>query len=138
MKQSNVFLITAMTALLVAAPLHADEAHHKDDQKKPAAAPAQPPAAVTPADREKRMQGMQMNMIKMHEQMHKIMQARDPKERQQLMQEHLKMMQDNMKMMQGNMKMMGGNMGGMMGGDMSPMMPGGGSNPSGPQAPRAK
>ncbi len=132
MKQSNVFLITAMTALLVAAPLHADEAHHKDDQKKPVAAPAQPPAAVTPADREKRVQGMQMNMIKMHEQMHKIMQAKDPKERQRLMQEHLKMMQDHM-------KMMGGNMGGMMGGDMHPMMmPGGSSPPSGPQAPRAK
>ena len=131
MKQSNIALITAVTALLAAAPLHADEAHHKDDPKKPAAAPAQPQPAATAADREKRMQGMQMNMIKMHEQMHKIMQARDPKERQRLMQEHLKMMQDNM-------KMMGGNMGGMMGGDMHRMMPGGGSNPSGTQAPHAK
>ena len=131
MKQSNIALITAVTALLAAAPLHADEAHHKDDQKKPAATPAQPPPAATPADREKRMQGMQMNMIRMHEQMHKIMQAKDPKERQRLMQEHLKMMQDNMKMMSGNM-------GGMMGGDMHRMMPGGGGNPSGTQAPHAK
>ncbi len=131
MKQLPIALITAMTVLLVAAPLHADEAHHKDDPKKPAAAPAQPPAATKPADREKRMQGMQMNMIRMHEQMHKIMQAKDPKERQRLMQEHLKMMQDNM-------KMMGGNMGGMMGGDMHRMMPGGGSSPSGTQAPHAK
>ena len=126
MKQSNIALITAVTALLLAAPLHADEAHHKDDQKKPAATPAQPQPAATPADREKRMQGMQMNMIRMHEQMHKIMQAKDPKERQRLMQEHLKMMQDNMKMMGGNM------------GDMHHMMPGGGSNPSGTQAPHAK
>jgi len=43
-----------------------------------------------------------------------------------------------MRMMQGNMKMVGGNMGGMMGGDMSPMMPGGGRNPSGTQTPYAK
>ncbi len=132
MKQSNIALITAVTALLAAAPLHADEAHHKDDPKKPAAAPAQPRSAAMPADREKRMQTMQANMIRMHEQMHKIMQARDPKERQRLMQEHLKMMQDNM-------KMMGGNMGGMMGGDMHhQMMPGGGSNPSGTQTPHAE
>jgi hypothetical protein len=131
MKQLSIALITSLTTLLVSVPLHADEAHHKDDPKKSVVAPAQPPAAAASADREKRMQGMQMNMIKMHEQMHKIMQAKDPKERQRLMQEHLKMMQDHM-------KMMGGNMGGMMGGDMHRMMPGGGSNPSGTQAPHAK
>ncbi len=51
---------------------------------------------------------MQDNMLKMHEQMHKIMQAKDPKEHERLMQEHQKMMQEHM-------KMMGGGQGGMMG-----------------------
>lgn len=41
------------------------------------------------------------------------MDAKNPQERDRLMQEHLKMMQDNMQMMQG---MMGGH--GMMGGDV--------------------
>ena len=35
---------------------------------------------------------MQDKMLKMHEQMHKIMQAKDPKERDKLMQEHIQMM----------------------------------------------
>ena len=44
---------------------------------------------------------MQDKMLKMHEQMHKIMQAKDPKERDKLMQEHMQMMQEHMKMMGG-------------------------------------
>ena len=59
---------------------------------------------------------MQDNMLKMHEQMHKIMQAKDPKQRDKLMQEHMQMMQEHMKTMGGMMG--GGMMGpGMMGGD---------------------
>jgi len=55
-------------------------------------------------------------MLKMHEQMHKIMQAKDPKQRDKLMQEHMQMMQEHMKTMGGMMG--GGMMGqGMMGGD---------------------
>lgn len=44
---------------------------------------------------------MQEKMLQIHEQMHKIMQSKDAKERERLMQEHSKMMQDNMSMMQG-------------------------------------
>lgn len=57
---------------------------------------------------------MQDNMLKMHEQMHKIMQAQDSKERERLMEEHQNMMQEHMKMMGGGMgEMMGpGTMGG--------------------------
>ena len=40
-------------------------------------------------------------MLRMHEQMHKIMQSKDAKEREKLMQEHAQMMQDHMSMMQG-------------------------------------
>jgi len=52
---------------------------------------------------------MQEDMLKMHEQMHKIMDTKNPQEREKLMQEHSKMMQD----------MMGGGMmgHGKMGGD---------------------
>ena len=91
MKKS--LLIAVLATLPLSMPLAwANEAHHPDQDKKPAAA--------TP-DKEKMMQmgKMQDNMLRMHEQMHKIMQAKDPKERERLKQEHSKMMQDNMHMM---------------------------------------
>lgn len=55
---------------------------------------------------------MQESMLRLREQMHKIMDAKNPQEREQLMQEHLTMMQDNLRMMQ---DIKGGR--GMMGGD---------------------
>ncbi|MHB9102162.1 MAG: hypothetical protein ACYC2E_11675 [Sulfuricella sp.] len=104
MKKS--LLIAVLATLPLSMPLAwADEAHHSDQDKKPA-------TAMTDKDKQMQMGKMQENMLRMHEQMHKIMQSKDAKEREKLMQEHLKMMQDNMKVMQG---MMGGH--GMMGGD---------------------
>lgn len=102
-------LIIAVLATLPLSPslVLADDAHHPDKTKKPAA----------PVDHEKPMQmgKMQDAMMKMHEQMHKIMDAKTPQEREQYKQEHAKMMQEHMQMMQG---MMGGKMGhGKMGGD---------------------
>lgn len=76
----------------------AEEAHHSDQDKKPA-------TTMTDKDKQMRMGEVQEKMLRMHEQMHKIMQAKDAKEREKLMQEHAKMMQDHMSMMQG---MMGG------------------------------
>jgi hypothetical protein len=55
------------------------------------------------------MAKMQDNMLRMHEQMHKIMEAKDPNERARLMKEHQATMQEHMKMMGGHGK------GGMMG-----------------------
>lgn len=57
---------------------------------------------------------MQENMIKMHEQMHKIIDAKDPAERERLMQEQQKTMQEHMKQMGAGMdgKMGPGTMGG--------------------------
>ncbi|MDO8705171.1 MAG: hypothetical protein Q7J84_09520 [Sulfuricaulis sp.] len=101
MKKS--LLIAILATLPLSTPLAwAEEAHHSDQDKK---------SATTMTDKDKLMQMgmMQEKMLRMHEQMHKIMQSKDTKERERLMQEHLKMMQDNMSMMQG---MMGG---GMMG-----------------------
>ena len=59
---------------------------------------------MTDKGKQMQMDKMQENMLRMHEQMHKIMNAKNPQERERLMQQHSKMMQD-MPMMQG---MMGG------------------------------
>ena len=49
-----------------------------------------------PQDMDKQMGVMQESMLKMHEQMHKIMDAKNPQEREQLMQEHLHMLHQHM------------------------------------------
>ena len=61
-----------------------------------------------PQDTDKQMGVMQESMLTMHEQMHKIMDAKTPQERERLMQEHRHMMQQHMQAMKD---------GGMMGGD---------------------
>ena len=116
MKKS--LLIAALVALPLSTSLAwADDAHHPDKDKKP---------ATTMTDKEKHMQmgKMQEHMLKMHEQMHKIIDAKNPQEREQLMQEHSRMMQDNMQMMQGMMgkgKVGGDAKGGKMDGGMKGM-----------------
>jgi hypothetical protein len=109
MKTSILAVVIASTAFCVQG-VYADDAHHPDKKGAPAKDAKAPMAKGMP------MGMMQDKMLKMHEQMHKIMQAKDPKERDKLMQEHAQMMQEQMKMMGG---MMGnGMMGpGMMGGD---------------------
>ena len=100
MKKS--LLIPVLAAVSLSSPLAwADEAHHADKDMKP---------AMTMAGKDKPMQmdkmqmdKMQENMLLMHEKMHKIMEAKNPQERERLMQEHSKMMQDNMRMMHGMM-----------------------------------
>lgn len=54
-------------------------------------------------DKQMHMGKMQEHMLAMHAQMHKIMDAKNPQEREQLMQEHTIMMQDEMRRMQGMM-----------------------------------
>ncbi len=101
------FLIAVLAALPFSASLsRADDAYQYDKNKEPA-------VAMTEKDQQMQMGKMQENMLRMHEQMHKIMAAKNPRERERLMQEHAKMMQDSMHMMQG---MMDGR--GMMGGDV--------------------
>lgn len=91
-------LFTLSTSVALAAEEHQ---HHADPKSTPVKQAGMP------------MNNMQDNMLKMHEQMHKIMETKDPKERELLMQEHQKMMHEHMGMMHGNM--MGDGQGGMMG-----------------------
>ena len=108
MKKS--FLIAVLATLPLSMPLAwADDAHHPAPDKKPATAmeggsagnagSSSRPTATPDKDKQMQMGKMQENMLRMHEQMHKIMQSKDIKEREKLMQEHAKMMQDNMRMM---------------------------------------
>ncbi|MDO8705161.1 MAG: DUF2934 domain-containing protein [Sulfuricaulis sp.] len=61
-----------------------------------------------PQDMDKKMDLMQEGMLKMHEQMHKIMDAKNPQERERLMQTQRELMRQHMQSMKE---------GGMMGGD---------------------
>lgn len=83
---------TAVSFFLIAPAAVAVDEHHPDQKGAPVKDAGMP------------MGKMQDNMLRMHEQMHKIMQSKDPKERERLMQEHQKMMQENMKMMGGEGK----------------------------------
>ncbi|MBI3569838.1 MAG: hypothetical protein HY082_01855 [Gammaproteobacteria bacterium] len=108
MKQLTGVVIAILSLMAASmAPALAVEEHHPDKKGAPAKDAKAPMAKGMP------MGMMQEKMLKMHEQMHKIMQAKDPKERDKLIQEHMQMMQEQMKMMGG---MMGGDgKGGMMG-----------------------
>ena len=115
--KTSIFSAVIAYAVLSAPGAYADEAHHPDKKDVPAiSAPAKGTKASTGKGAETSMAPMQDNMLKMHEQMHKIMQAKDPKQRDKLVQEHMQMMREHMKTMGGMMG--GGMMGqGMMGGD---------------------
>jgi len=102
----KTLLIAALAAITLSTPLvWAEESHHANKDKKPA-------MVMTDKDKQAHMAKMQENMLRMHEQMHKIIDAKNPQERERLMQEHSKMMQDSMQMMHGSM---GGH--GMMSGE---------------------
>ncbi|MDO8861644.1 hypothetical protein Q6D67_08010 [Haliea sp. E1-2-M8] len=107
MKKS--LLIGVMVTLPLSTSLAWADAHNSDKDKKPA-------TTMTDKDTQMQMGKMQEHMLSMHAQLHKIMDAKNPQEREQLMQEHSKMMQDHMQVMQGRMD--GGMMGkGKTGGD---------------------
>ncbi len=52
-----------------------------------------------PQNREKQMGMMQESMLKMHEQMHKIMDAKNPQEREWLTQAHRQVLRQHMQVM---------------------------------------
>ena len=117
MKKSIV--LASFVTLALSAPLaFSEEAHHAPDKKTTSAKPAD----MADKQTEKQMAQMQEQMKKMQAQMSKINKTTDPKERQQLMQEHMHSMLDGMKEMRGmcgDMKKGGSMMHGeMMGGDM--------------------
>jgi hypothetical protein len=88
----------------LAAVALADDAHHPEQQ--PPAAPSKPAAKAAPGMTD--MSGMQANMKRMQEQMAQIRAASDPKEREQLVNEHMKTMQESMSMMHAMMVGLGG------------------------------
>lgn len=93
----KIFLIAALATLPFSTSIVlAEDTHHSDKSKEPA-------VAMTEKDKQMQMGKMQENMLRMHEQMHKVMQAKDPKKRELLMQEHSRMMQNSMQMMHGMM-----------------------------------
>ncbi|MCR4301055.1 MAG: hypothetical protein NUV51_05545 [Sulfuricaulis sp.] len=117
----NRLTLTATVAVLMFSipQAYAVDEHHPDKPGVPAkAAPGMDTKAPGGKEAGMPMAMMQKNMMKMHDMMHRIHNAKDAKEREKLMQEHGQIMQENMKMMQG---MMGGGMmgdgakGGMMG-----------------------
>lgn len=110
----NTLLIALLATLPLSAPLAwADTTHHAGKDSKSA-------MPMSDKDKQMEMSKMQENMLKMHAQMHKIMETKDPKERERLMQENMQTMKDNMQMMQMMHSRMGqGKMGGeAKGGDM--------------------
>jgi hypothetical protein len=103
-------IILAVTFLAAVPGAWADDAHHPDQDQKPAAAAA--PAKPT----EPPVQQMKENADKLRAQVDKIAKTRDPAERQKLMQEH-------MQTLRAGMTMAGGGMGGGPGaGGMGMMM----------------
>lgn len=106
--KTSILVVATVAATLSVAGAYADDAHHPDKKGAPAkSVPSKD--AKAPMAKGMPMGMMQEKMLKMHEQMHKIMQAKDPKERDKLMHEHMQLMQEHMKMMGGDGK------GGMMG-----------------------
>lgn len=92
-------MIAALTTLLFTVPLvhvHADSQEQSDSMK----------------EWDRYTEQWQVRMNTMHEQMDKIHQTKDPKERQRLLEEHWKTMDKQM----ADMRTMEGMMGGMMGG----------------------
>lgn len=103
----KLFFAVALAALPLIPALAAEGTAHAGKHKQ---------SATADMDQEQ-IKKMQENMLRMHEQMHKIMDAKSPQEREQLLQAHAKMMQDGMQMMK-SMKsghpMMGSDAGGSM------------------------
>ena len=112
-----------IVSLLVSLPLvtsiaWAADVHHGKDHKAASTMPMT--EKDKQMDAEKQMK-MQENMLRMHEQMHKIMEAKTPQDREMHMKEHAKMMHDSMHMMKGTM----GGKGKMESGDKMDKMDGG-------------
>lgn len=98
MKYQNVIATAGLIAMFSTATVYAVDAHHPD-------AKGSTPAKTAPdakAGSGMPMGDMHGHMKEMQEQMMKVIQSKDEKEREQLMQEHMKMMQEHMTMMGGD------------------------------------
>lgn len=93
MKMIDTLVFATLTALALSAPYAIAETAAKTD-KKP---------VVSDAETDKLYGAMQERYKKMQEQMGKIRQTKDPKDRQKLLQEHWQTMHEGMGMMGGGM-----------------------------------
>ena len=111
-------LISNMVAglMMSASVAYADDAHHPDQGGTPAVKSASD-KAVSSDVADAQMAKAQERMKQAQALMARLREAKDPAERQRLMQEHMQAMRDTMDMMRGmKMGMMGGGQGSMMGG----------------------
>src|SRR5688572_6792547 len=92
-----IAVVMMFLALVAMTPVNAADTSSSGDKS----AQAQQPKAPDVAEFDKQMAQAQENMKKMYEQMDKIQQTKDPKERQKLVEEHWASMQNGMGMMQG-------------------------------------
>ncbi len=116
---NKFFLPIFALSTIVSTPVLAVDAHHPDQQN-----PTARTAPATSEDVGKTVNEMKENTKKMQTQLDRIRQAKDPQERQKLVQEHMRTMQENIML---GKSMMGGTMDcpmmkdGMMGGGMGMM-----------------
>lgn len=103
MKYSAFSTTLALAAVLTAVPAaFAVDDHHPGSKQADKGYASAGKGAMD----DKQMEQKQQHMLRMHEQMHKIMQAKDAQERDRLMQEHRQMMREHMQSMHGNKGMM--------------------------------
>ncbi len=106
-------VLAMSAALIVTAPVLAQDEHHPERAGQGAPTAMAQPAPISSTDAESRFEQARQQMKKMLAQMDKIHQTKDPKERQRLMTEHMQTMRDTMQAMHGMggpmmMDMMGG------------------------------
>jgi len=106
-------VLAVSAALIVTAPVLAQDAHHPERAGQGAPTAKAQLAPISSTDAETRFEHARQQMKKMLAQMDKIYQTKDPKERQRLVTEHMQTMRDTMQAMHGMggpmmMDMMGG------------------------------
>lgn len=83
-------LIASLVSALTVAPLaYADDAHHPDRDPSAATSPAQPPVDQSALR-------MQENVKRMQSQLDRVRKAKDAKERERLLADHMQAMRENM------------------------------------------
>lgn len=93
-----------LIAILAVLPLIAVVAdpNQKDKNSSKSSTQSQPPGASSTPGAAGQSSRLQENMIKMHEQMHKIMSSKNAQDRQRLTREHARLMEETIPLMQGS------------------------------------
>lgn len=95
MKIRSMFATTALSiSMLAAAPASAAQSQDHSGKQM-----GQQSMTGNMQMDQQQMKEMQQHMLKLHDQMHKIREAKSESDRKQLEQQHLKMMQDHMQKM---------------------------------------